>query len=300
MSVLIVGSTGLDDIETLQSKVYRVMGGSAFYASVAASFFCPTRLVGIVGDDLPQEHLNFLKSRKIDLSGLQIVKGEKTFHWSGIYEENFSKRRTISLSLNVFEKFNPRLNDRFRETAYIFLANIDPHLQLSVLNQLRSPRLVVGDTMNHWIFDKKEKVTELMQRVDIMILNDEEVKDYTGESSLWKAGQKILKIGPRFVIIKKGEHGAVMLGKNSVFFAPAFPVENVCDPTGAGDVFAGSFTAYLARRNNFSWTNLKKAVIYGTVMASLNVEKFSVTALKNINFKLIQNRFKFLKKNTAF
>lgn len=291
MSLVVVGSVALDSVETPFGKVENALGGSATYFSVAASFFTrDIKMVGIVGEDFPQEHISFLRSRGIDLTGLELVNG-KTFHWSGRYGDNLNMAKTLSTELNVFEHFAPKLPESHRDAKYVFLANINPELQMDVLRQVRNTELVVCDTMNLWISERRAQLLETIKRVNILVLNDAESRQLTGESNLNKAAKKILDYGPNRVIIKKGEHGAVTFTKTSCFSSPAYPLEELCDPTGAGDTFAGGFLGYLASTGNLSESNIRKAIFYGTVMASFNVEDFSLDRQRSLTRAEIESRF---------
>jgi sugar/nucleoside kinase (ribokinase family) len=300
MSIVVVGSVALDSVETPLGRVEDALGGSATYFSVAASFFAnEIRLVGIVGDDFRQEHVGFLRSRGIDLTGLERVRG-KTFHWSGRYGDNFNVAETLSTELNVFEKFAPKLPPNFRNAKYVFLANINPELQLDVLRQMEGAELVICDTMNLWISERKAELLDTVKQVDIFVLNDAEARQLTGETSLNKAARRILDYGPNRVIVKKGEHGSVTLTRTSYFSAPAYPLENILDPTGAGDTFAGGFLGYLASTGDFSEPNVRKAIIYGTVLASFNVEDFSLNRQRSLTRTEIESRFAEMRAMTQF
>jgi sugar/nucleoside kinase (ribokinase family) len=276
--VLIVGSVAYDSVRTPFGETSEALGGAASYASVSASFFAPVRLVGVVGDDFAEEHVARLAQHNIDLTGLQRAAG-KTFHWSGYYEYDLNQAHTTATELNVFQDFRPDLPDGYRDTPYVFLANIEPDLQLSVLDQMRRPKLVVCDTMNFWIENAEERLLEVLARCDIALMNDAEARELTGESNLIVAGRRVLDLGPGVAIIKKGEHGAVMLSQNSCFAAPGYPLEEIRDPTGAGDTFAGGLVGYLARCGETDEETLRRAVIAGTVMASFTVEDFSLDRL---------------------
>ncbi|HOV99406.1 MAG: sugar kinase [Bacteroidetes bacterium] len=292
MSLLVVGSVALDTVETPFGKTSEALGGSSVYISVAASYFVqPVRLVGVVGGDFPKEHIEFLESRKIDLDGLQIIENGKTFRWGGKYHYDLNVRDTLFTHLNVFEKFNPIIPDRYKNSSYICLGNIDPVLQLQVLNQINKPRLVVGDTMNYWIETKPKELAETMKHMDVLIVNDSEARLLTNEPNLIKAAKKIISMGPHSVIVKKGEHGALLVTDDTIFSAPAYPLENIFDPTGAGDSFAGGFIGWLARTEDLSPNNLKRAVIYGSTLASFCVEKFSIENLRDLNYLKIHDRF---------
>jgi sugar/nucleoside kinase (ribokinase family) len=293
VSLLVVGSVALDSVETPFGKVKNALGGSAVYISVAASYFtAPVRIVGVVGGDFPKEHLKFLEDRNIDLDGLQIVQGGKTFRWSGKYQYDLNSRDTLLTELNVFEKFDPVIPDGFRKTSYVCLGNIDPVLQRKVLAQITRPRLVVGDTMNYWIETKPSELRETLKVLDVLVVNESEARLLTKEPNLIKASKKIIKMGPKFVIIKKGEHGALLVTEETIFSAPAYPLENLYDPTGAGDTFAGGFIGWLAKTDDISSENLKRAVVYGSALASFCVEKFSVDGIKDLSNLKIQDRYR--------
>lgn len=290
-SVLIVGSVALDSVETPAGKVERVLGGAAVYSSVAASFFAPVNLVGVVGEDFPREHLEFLVSRGIDTSGLKILAGEKTFHWKGAYYGDMNEAQTISTELNAFENFDPELPDLYRKSKYVFLANIDPELQLEVLSQVDSPILTACDTMNFWIERKREKLIEVLGQVDVAFMNDAEARQLTGEVNLNRAAHALHKFGPKYVVIKKGEHGAVLYCDSDIcFMAAPYPLYEVVDPTGAGDSFAGGFMGYLARVGKIDRDNLRRAVVYGSTLASFNVQDFSLNRLRSLTMEEINKR----------
>jgi sugar/nucleoside kinase (ribokinase family) len=276
--VLIVGSVAYDSVRTPFGETSEVLGGAASYASVSASFFSPVRLVGVVGEDFAEEHVAQLAQRNVDLAGLQRAPG-KTFRWSGYYEYDLNQAHTTATELNVFQDFRPELPDSYRDTPYVFLANIEPGLQLSVLDQMRRPKLVVCDTMNFWIENAEERLLEVLARCDIALMNDAEVRELTGESNLIAAGRGVLNRGPGVVVIKKGEHGALMMSRDSYFAAPGYPLEEIRDPTGAGDTFAGGLVGYLARCGGTDEETLRRAIIAGSVMASFTVEDFSLDRL---------------------
>lgn len=298
--LLIVGSVALDSVETPAGRVDNALGGAATYGAVAASLFCPVHLVGVVGEDFPQEHLDFLKSRGIDLAGLQIVEGGQTFRWKGDYNEDLNQAVTHETKLGVFEHFNPQLPAHYQDADFVFLANINPGLQLATLEQVKSPKLVVCDTMNLWINIAREQVFQIFQRVDIAVLNDGEAKMLTECDSTIQAGRELLKLGPRAVIVKKGEHGALMFSAEGIFSAPSYPLETVVDPTGAGDSFAGSFIGYLAASGDISYGNLKRAVVYGGSVASATVQDFSLTSLKALSKEEVEKRFATVQGMAAF
>ena len=282
MPVLVVGSIALDHIKTPFVEHSNLLGGSASYASVAASFFGPVNLVGVVGDDFPAEHRQLYIDRKIDIAGLEVATG-KTFRWSGEYEVNMNNRQTLSVDLNVFETFEPKLPEAYRETPYVLLGNIAPSLQRMVCKQVRNPKFVVADTMDLWINIARPDLVELLKEVDMLILNDSEAKMLTEEDNLIKAGKKIVAMGPRYVAVKKGEHGCLLFGRDGEFFSTgAFPLEAISDPTGAGDCFAGGFIGHLARTDDTSFANLKEAVIQGTLVASYCCEEFSLRRLHTL------------------
>lgn len=279
---LIVGSVALDSIETPHGTVHQALGGSASYASVSASFFTKVSMVGVVGRDFPQKAIENFKRRGIDLSGLEIQDG-KTFHWSGYYTRDMNQAHTNTTELNVFANFRPRLTDAQRETPYLFLANIHPALQLDVLNQMKTrPRVVAVDTMNFWIEGEKQALTEVIKRSDILLVNEGEARQFCEKVNLIECGNDLLKLGPRTIVLKKGEHGALLFQKDRVVFFPAYPLSKLKDPTGAGDTFAGGMVGYLARLDDASDDNLVRAVHVGTTMASFVVEEFSMERLLNI------------------
>ena len=293
MSLLVVGSVALDTVETPFGSVKMALGGSATYISVAASYFsAPVRLVGVVGGDFPKKHVEFLEERNVDLDGLQVVQEGKTFHWSGKYHYDMNTRDTLVTELNVFEKFDPRIPDGYKRSSYVCLGNIDPVLQRQVLDQINKPRLVIGDTMNYWIEHRPNELAETLKVMNVIIVNDSEARLLTKEPSLIKAAKRIISMGPQIVIIKKGEHGAMLVTEETIFSAPAYPLENIFDPTGAGDAFAGGFAGWLSKTDDVSPENLKRAVIYGSTLASFCVEKFSIDGLRDLSNLKIQDRFR--------
>ena len=295
MKLVVVGSIALDSVRTPFGQRANALGGSATYFSYSASFFTKVGLVGVVGKDFPQEHLALLRKRKIDLAGLQTVEGE-TFRWSGMYEYDLNEAKTLETHLNVFERFKPELPESYKDTPAVFLANIDPDLQLEVLSQVRQPKLVACDTMNLWISTKKSSLLNLLKRVNLFVLNEGEARQLTGQSSLIKAGQEIRSWGPAYVVIKKGEHGALLFTPRSILSAPAFPLEEVYDPTGAGDTFAGGLMGFLSQKGaKLNDTLIHQGLFYGTVMASFNVEKFSLERLKTVKPAEIRGRLKKLR-----
>lgn len=301
MSILVVGSLGLDTIETPFSKVEEALGGSAVYISLAASYFSQDiNLVGVVGEDFPEKYIQLLSGRKIDLEGLQIIKGGKTFRWSGKYLYDMNSRETLLTELNVFKDFNPIIPENYRDSKFIVLGNIDPELQMNVLNQLKNPEFIICDTMNYWIERKNEALRQLLKMVDLLVVSDSEARLLANHPNLIRAAKIILQMGPKKLVIKKGEHGAFLLTNDTIFVAPAFPLEDIIDPTGAGDTFAGGMVGYLSRANTISDEELKKAVIYGSVLASFCVEKFSVDGLIDLDEAKIKNRFNQFRKLIYF
>lgn len=299
--VLIVGSVALDSVKTPSGVVERALGGAATYSSVAASFFGPVNLVGVVGEDFPPEHVELLKSRGIDTTGIQVIPGGKTFHWAGSYEGDLNQARTHLTELNVFQDFRPELPESYRSSGFVFLANIDPVLQLEVLDQVPSARLTACDTMNFWITGKRDELIEVLKRVDVAFINDAEARQLTGITNLTRAAAAIHEIGPEHVIVKKGEHGAVMYSRNSpCFSASAYPLEEVVDPTGAGDSFAGGFMGYMARAGEVTETNLRRAVVYGSTLASFNVQDFSLERFKRLTIEEIDGRFSEFRRMVEF
>lgn len=301
MSVLVVGSLALDSIETPFGSVREAVGGSATYISAAASyFFSPIRVVGVVGGDFPQEGMTLLEERNIDLEGLEVIKSGKTFRWAGRYRYDLNERDTLSTDLNVFEKFDPKVPERYRKSKFVVLGNIDPVLQQRVLQQMENPRVVICDTMNYWIERKNKDLLETLRRINILVLNDSEARLLSKEPNLIKAGRVIRGMGPTVLIIKKGEHGALLLTESVTFSAPAYPMENIFDPTGAGDTFAGGLAGWLARTDDLSEENLKRAVIYGSTLASFCVEKFGVEGLRDLTYLQIQDRFRQFRELSRF
>src|ERR1017187_2449599 len=289
MSVLVVGSVALDSVETPFGKADDVLGGSAVYFSASASHQTPVQLVGVIGDDFPVEKLQALPSRGVDLAGLEHAAGE-SFRWRGRYRHDLNSAETLETRLGVFSHFRPKIPAQFRTAKYVFLGNIDPRLQLDVLSQVDKPTLVACDTMNFWIESRRDDLLALLGHVDLITVNDGEARQLSEKANLVKAARWILDRGPRTVVIKKGEHGAFMFTKTSVFYAPAYPLESVFDPTGAGDSFAGGFIGYLARTEDLSEANLRRAVVIGSAMGSIVVEGFSITRLLETNRADIETR----------
>jgi len=299
MSILVVGTVALDTVQTPFGRVRNALGGSATYSAVSASFFSKVKLVSIAGKDFPQQFINFFQSRDIDTKGLQIKKG-RTFRWSGSYTYELNSAQTIKTELNLLSHFNPTLAGDYQNEKFVFLANINPGIQLEVLKQLKGARLVVSDTMNYWIEHEKEALKRVIKRSDIFILNGSEARELTGESNLIKAARALLALGPRLVIIKKGEYGCSLFSRTFSFYVPAYLLENVLDPTGAGDTFAGGFLGYLAARPKITQSALKKATVLGTIMSSYVVEDFSLKRLRKLNKRDIQVRFKDFQRMTNF
>ena len=291
MSVIVVGSTAMDSIKTPTRQNPRLLGGSASHAAVAASFFSPTRLIGVVGDDFPKKYVSVYRKHGINLEGLQEVPG-KTFHWSGEYEVNMNNRRTLATELGVFEQFKPDLPSAHRDCPFILLANIAPALQHHVLNQVTRPKFVVADTMDLWLNIALQDLLRLLKRIDAFVLNDSEARQLTDQDNLLTALRKIHKLGPRYVIIKKGEHGAILSGPSGLFVAPAFPLEKVVDPTGAGDSFVGGLIGYLASQKGSIETNLRRAIVHGSVVASFCCEGFGLTRTTRVRREDIDLRVK--------
>ena len=299
MSVLIVGSTALDSIKTPKKENPKLLGGSASHAAVAASFFGPVRMVGVVGDDFPKRYLDLYKKHKIDLAGLQILPG-KTFHWSGEYEVNMNNRRTLLTELGVFETFNPTLPKSYQAAPFVLLANIAPALQHHVLNQTRRPKFVVADTMDLWLNIALPDLLKLIKRLDGFVLNDSEAHQLTQEDNIFAAIKKIHQLGPKYVIIKKGSHGSVLSGPRGFFICPAYPLHSVVDPTGAGDSFVGGMMGYLASARGSIDANIRRAMIYGSVTASFCCEGFGLTRTTQVKRAQIDARVKELEKLTKF
>jgi len=301
MSVLVVGSIALDTVKTPVAEHADLLGGSASYAAVGASFFSPVQLVGVVGNDFPVEHIDFLKKRQIDLQGLQQVQG-KTFRWSGEYMLDMNTRETRSVELNVFEHFSPELPAIYQDTSMVLLANIAPSLQSHVLDQMKRPKFTIADTMDLWINIARNDLEALLKRVDMLILNDGEARLFTGENNLIKAGQIIRSMGPRYVAVKKGEHGCLLFGEKEFFSCAAFPLEAIHDPTGAGDTFAGGLAGHLAAhvRGDVTFSDLRHAVVYGSVLASFNVEAFSLERLRSLKPEQIAERYDSFRRLSQF
>jgi len=291
VTIVVVGSVAFDTVETPYGRADEVLGGSASFFAVAASFFAPVRIVAVVGEDFPKTEIEFLRSRGIDLEGLTVAAG-RTFRWTGRYHEDMNLRDTLDLQLNVFADFAPKLPDSYRDSDICFLANIQPGLQGGVLAQLARPRLVAADTMNHWITGARADLERLLHHCEILTLNDEEAKLLSGERNVIRAARRILEMGPKSVLVKRGEYGVLHFSADSVFAVPAYPLEQVFDPTGAGDTFAGGFIGALARSGDFSTPSLRRAIVYGSVLASFVVEDFSLNRLRTLTLDDIEHRYR--------
>lgn len=294
MSLMTIGTVAFDDIETPFGRAEKVVGGACTYISWAASYFIrDIKLVSIVGDDFPKSELQLMEERGVDLAGLEIVPDKKTFFWAGRYHQNMNQRDTLVTDLNVLADFDPVLPDSYRDCDYVMLGNLTPEIQLKVIRQLdRRPKIIALDTMNFWMDVAMDGLLEVLHEVDLLTINDEEARQLSGEYSLIAAARKIFTMGPRFLVVKKGEHGALLFAADRVFYAPALPLTQVKDPTGAGDTFAGGFMGYLAKTDDTSFDNLKRAIIYGSAMASFCVEEFSLDRLKTLDETAIQLRVK--------
>ncbi|HZQ35079.1 MAG TPA: PfkB family carbohydrate kinase [Dehalococcoidia bacterium] len=299
MSILVVGSAAFDDIETPFGRAQRVLGGSSIYFSAAASLFSPVRLVAVVGEDMPADAYDFLAARGVDLRGLQREAG-KTFFWAGRYDYDLNTTETITTELNVFADFQPRLPEEYAVTPFVFLANIHPGLQRTVLDQVKGPRLTMMDSMNLWIQTERDAVEEMMRRVDFVSINETEARMFAGTSSVVAAARQILSLGPRGVLVKKGEYGVVLFTEDDYFAAPAYPLQEVYDPTGAGDSFAGGFIGYLAQAEAVTPLALKQAVIYGSAVASFTVQAFGVERLKTLTRREVEERCREFRRFTYF
>ncbi len=300
MSILAVGTVAFDSIETPAGSVDHILGGSATYISLAARFFCKdVRLVAVVGNDFPGNYIELLKDRKIDIQGLEVQKEGKTFAWSGRYHDDFNGRDTLYTHLNVLETFNPILPDSYKDSRIVCLGNIEPTLQAKVLEQMTDPQLIVCDTMNFWIDHTLDSLKETIKKIHCLMINDEEVRQLAEEPNLLKAARKILTMGPRVLVIKKGEHGAIVIDNESLFALPAYPLEAIQDPTGAGDTFMGGFVGYLAQYESFDEDTFKRAVVFGTALASFTVERFGPNRLLEISTNDIIDRVEALRRMTA-
>ena len=301
MPLLVTGSIGIDTVETPAGKRQDVIGGSAVYFSYAASFFTPVRLVGVVGEDHPDDLLRVFEGREIDTSGLEVRRGSKTFRWHGSYVDNINEAVTVEVDLNVLAERAPRIPDRFLDSRYVFLANTHPVLQQEMLCCLKSPRLVVADTMNLWIQTQRDELCKLLGQIHGLVLNDGEARLLTDERNLIRAARQVLKMGPKFVVIKKGEHGSMMVtDRDDLFVLPAYPADQVVDPTGAGDSFAGGMMGYLATQGTFSAATIKRALAFGTVVASYTIEDFSLAGLQATDRERIDQRWHEFKQAMSF
>jgi sugar/nucleoside kinase (ribokinase family) len=300
MSILVVGSVAFDALKTPFGQVDRALGGSATYFSVAASFFTPVDLVAVVGDDFSDRDMEIFKGRKINTDGLQRVAGAKTFFWSGEYGYDLNVAKSLDTQLNVFAEFKPRLTDAQKNSDVLFLANIDPELQMEVLKQTKRPRIVALDTMNYWITSKRDALERIFREVDLIVINEAEVRQFMNDSNLVKSARAILSLGAKTIVIKRGEYGVLMITQDSAFAVPAYPLENVFDPTGAGDTFAGGFLGYLASRREVTDAEFRRAIIFGSVLASFTVEKFSLERLREIELSDIQFRYQAFRALTHF
>lgn len=299
MTILVVGSVALDTVETPFGRAVEALGGSATYFSLAASLYTPVRLVAVVGDDFPAEHIALLRERNVDLAGLERAPG-KTFRWAGRYDFDLNTATTLDTQLNVFATFHPKLPSAYANSDFVFLANIDPDLQCEVLRQVPHAKLRALDTMNFWITGKPEQLARAMSMVDIVLMNEAEVRQFTGTYSLLRASRRVLELGPRALVVKKGEYGSVLFSEWGYFVAPAYPLEDVRDPTGAGDSFAGGFLGFLARAGDVSPRTLKQAIVHGSVVASFTVEDFSVERLRRVTWADLARRYDEFRHFTAF
>ena len=299
MSLLVVGTVALDSVKTPFGNVDNALGGSATYFSTSASYFTDVRLVAVIGEDFPREHIQFLKSKAIDTRGLEVQKGE-TFRWKGEYGYDLNEAHTLATDLNVLATFKPVIAEDYKDSDVVFLANVDPEIQLDVLKQVSKPKLVACDTMNYWIASKPDALKRTLREVDLLTINEAEIRQLADEASLVKAAKRVQAMGPKTIVVKQGSYGAIMFNGHSVFSAPAYPLESVFDPTGAGDTFAGGFMGFLASTMNFTEDSMRKAVIFGSVMASLNVEAFSLDRLRSLDYREIEGRYREFKKLTHF
>jgi sugar/nucleoside kinase (ribokinase family) len=300
LSILVVGTVAFDNIQTPFGRADRCLGGSATYFSVAASFFTDVSLIAVIGDDFTDDDVAVFRGRKINLDGLERVAGAKTFFWSGEYGYDLNVAKTRETQLNVFADFHPKLNEQQRNTDVLFLANIHPELQMDVLQQCKRPRLVALDTMNLWIDTKRDALENAFRQVDLVVINEAEARQFTREANLIKAARMILALGPKSIVLKRGEYGVLMVTPDAVFAAPAYPLENVFDPTGAGDTFAGGFLGYLASRTEMNERELRRAIIFGSVLASFTVERFSLDRLREITLQQVYDRYQEFRTLTHF
>lgn len=300
MSILVVGSVAFDSVKTPFGEKDHILGGAATYFSVAASFFSDVAIVGVVGDDFGPEQEKVFHQRRIDISGIERIQGQRSFHWRGEYGFDLNVAHTLDTRLNVFADFRPKLTDRLKDSPFIFLANIQPQLQREVRTQMRRPSLVAADTMNYWIENTREELLETLKTVDLLIINDSEARELAGEPNLIRAAKRILEMGPKRLVVKRGEYGAAMFGNGSYFSSPAYPLDDVFDPTGAGDSFAGGFMGYLAAAGRSDEATMRRAMIYGSIMASYNVQEFSCERMLRLTHEEINQRFSDLRAMTHF
>lgn len=299
MSLLVVGTVAFDSIETPLGSVERVLGGSASYFALGAACFAPVRIVGVIGEDFPQDFLDLFSQRGVDLAGLKRERGD-TFHWRGRYHEDINLRDTLELHLNVLAGFQPRLPESYRDAEYVFLGNIDPVMQMEVLNQLRRMKLVVCDTMDHWIRESISDLKKVIGRIEMLVLNDSEARLLSGYNNIVQAARAILRMGPKMVLVKRGEYGVLQFSDSTIFATPAYPLEEVFDPTGAGDSFAGGFMGQLARSGDLSQGGIRRAIVYGSVVASFTVEDFGVKRLAGLSLAQIEERYQQFARLTDF
>ncbi|RKZ34541.1 sugar kinase [bacterium] len=299
MALLVVGSVALDTVSTPRGQLAEGLGGSAVYFSIASSLFTPVHLVGVVGKDFPEEHISTLETRGVDVEGLYIAEG-KTFRWHGRYDEDFGDPETISTELNVFADFSPKLPPKYRDLPFVFLGNIHPKLQLKVLEQMKSPKLVAADTMNFWIERERNTLLQVLEQIDMLIINELEVRLLTGVRSVLAGAEKIHTMGPATIVVKQGAYGAFAMSDGEIFTIPAFPTTAVMDPTGAGDSFAGGMVGYIARQGNITPHTLKMGIVYGSLVASFNVEGFSIKSLEKLDMETLNRRLEKFRKMTEF
>lgn len=300
MNIVVLGTIAFDDVVTDHGTVKDAPGGSAFYFSAAASLFAPVSVVGVIGDDFPREEIKFLNKRGVNTDCLDIIKGGKTFKWSCEYETDMNKRNTTNLELNVFKDFSPVLNEQCRKSEYVFLGNINPELQLSVMEQIESPRFIGADTIECYIKDKPGVFKRVLKRVNLLMINDEEARLLTGEHNIISAARALLKLGPGYVIVKKGEHGSILATKDGLFIVPAYPIIDVIDPTGAGDSFAGGTMGHIAKIGTIDLQTIKSAIVYGGIVASFTVEEFGLNRLKDLTLVDIEERLALFRSITLF
>ncbi len=293
MAITVVGSVALDSIRTPKGEVEDILGGTALHFSNSAALLSEINLVGVVGNDFPKEGFEFFRDKNVDVEGLQIVDGGKTFRWKGYYEKDMGGAITLDTQLNVFETFRPKIPEKYLKSDFLFLGNIDPDLQYAVLEQMTQQKATILDTMNLWIHNKKESLMKVVKKVEVMVLNDQELRDLMGDDNLIKAGRALLNLGPQYVVAKKGEHGATVFGQNGEYFTlPAYPIEELFDPTGAGDSFAGGLVSYLDKKGKLNFETLKKATCYAIIVSSFNVEHFGIKGLEKANSKNIKERYR--------